>query len=150
MGNSPCRSPGIGWPARSSTANAANSGQRYREGQEDQLGALGLVLNAVVLWNTRYTAGAPAALRQQGYPVADKDAARLSPLVDEHLNVHGRYTFTEPAGDGLRPLRDPAVAVEQDLARPAAFGATTFGRAEGQPAWALEMSGAARRRCSAW
>jgi TnpA family transposase len=28
--------------------------QAYREGQEDQLGALGLVLNAVVLWNTRY------------------------------------------------------------------------------------------------
>ncbi len=28
--------------------------QRYREGQEDQLGALGLVLNAIVLWNTRY------------------------------------------------------------------------------------------------
>ncbi len=29
--------------------------QRYREGQEDQLGALGLVLNAVILWNTTYT-----------------------------------------------------------------------------------------------
>ena len=29
--------------------------QAYREGQEDQLGALGLVLNAVVLWITRYT-----------------------------------------------------------------------------------------------
>jgi TnpA family transposase len=28
--------------------------QRHREGQEDQLGALGLVLNAVVLWTTRY------------------------------------------------------------------------------------------------
>jgi TnpA family transposase len=26
--------------------------QAYREGQEDQLTALGLVLNAVVLWNT--------------------------------------------------------------------------------------------------
>ena len=26
--------------------------QRYREGQEDQLGALGLVVNLVVLWNT--------------------------------------------------------------------------------------------------
>ena len=25
--------------------------KRYREGQEDQLGALGLVTNAVVLWN---------------------------------------------------------------------------------------------------
>jgi hypothetical protein len=28
--------------------------QAYREGQEKQLAALGLVLNAVVLWNTRY------------------------------------------------------------------------------------------------
>jgi TnpA family transposase len=28
--------------------------QKYREGQEDQLGALGLVLNVIVLWNTRY------------------------------------------------------------------------------------------------
>jgi len=26
--------------------------QRYREGQEEQLGALGLVMNAIVLWNT--------------------------------------------------------------------------------------------------
>ncbi len=26
--------------------------KRYREGQEDQLGALGLVTNAVILWNT--------------------------------------------------------------------------------------------------
>jgi TnpA family transposase len=25
--------------------------QRYREGQEEQLGALGLVVNAMVLWN---------------------------------------------------------------------------------------------------
>jgi len=28
--------------------------QRYREGQEDQLGALGLVVNMIVLWNTIY------------------------------------------------------------------------------------------------
>lgn len=28
--------------------------QAYREGQEDQLGALGLVLNCVTLWNTVY------------------------------------------------------------------------------------------------
>ena len=28
--------------------------KRYREGQEDQLGALGLVLNASVLWQTLY------------------------------------------------------------------------------------------------
>jgi hypothetical protein len=28
--------------------------QRYHEGTEDQLGALGLILNCIVLWNTRY------------------------------------------------------------------------------------------------
>jgi TnpA family transposase len=28
--------------------------KRYEEGQEDQLGALGLVTNALVLWNTIY------------------------------------------------------------------------------------------------
>ena len=35
--------------------------QRYREGQEDQLGALGLVVNMIVLWNTIYM---DAALKQ--------------------------------------------------------------------------------------
>ncbi|WP_205845340.1 Tn3 family transposase, partial [Escherichia coli] len=28
--------------------------KRYTDGQEDQLGTLGLVTNAVVLWNTIY------------------------------------------------------------------------------------------------
>ncbi|HBP5743775.1 TPA: hypothetical protein L6B30_29940, partial [Pseudomonas aeruginosa] len=32
--------------------------QRYREGQEDQLGALGLVVNIIVLWNTLYMTAA--------------------------------------------------------------------------------------------
>jgi TnpA family transposase len=46
--------------ARHSLARAVFHGQRgelrqrYREGQEDQLSALGLVVNAIVLWNTRY------------------------------------------------------------------------------------------------
>lgn len=34
--------------------------QAYKTGQEDQLGALGLVLNTAVLWTTRYL---DAALR---------------------------------------------------------------------------------------
>jgi len=87
--------------------------QRYREGQEDQLGALGLVLNALVLWNTRYTDAALTQLRKQGYPVLDADAARLSPLGDAHLNVHGRYVFNPPTAEGLRPLRDPAEPAEE-------------------------------------
>src|ERR1700682_2096905 len=38
--------------------------QRYREGQEDQLGALGLVVNAIILWNTIYMDAALAELRR--------------------------------------------------------------------------------------
>ena len=41
--------------------------QRYREGQEDQLGALGLVVNALILWNTRYMDAALDHLKRQGF-----------------------------------------------------------------------------------
>lgn len=37
--------------------------QRYKEGQEDQLSALGLVVNAIVLWNTRYIEAALGQVR---------------------------------------------------------------------------------------
>jgi hypothetical protein len=36
--------------------------QRYREGQEDQLGALGLVVNMIVFWNTILHGGSPGAI----------------------------------------------------------------------------------------
>ncbi len=42
-----------------------------------------------------------------------KDAARLSPLGHEHINMLGRYAFTLPdtvARGELRPLRDPRSA----------------------------------------
>lgn len=82
--------------------------QRYREGQEDQLGALGIVLNAATLWNTRYLNAIVEELRKQGHPVLDEDAARLSPLGHAHVNELGRYRFpTLDPGAGLRPLRDP-------------------------------------------
>ena len=68
--------------------------QRYREGQEDQLGALGLVLNALILWNTRYMDAAINHLRSKGVEVKEEDVARLSPLGDSHINVQGRYPFT--------------------------------------------------------
>jgi hypothetical protein len=35
----------------------------YREGQEDQLGALGFALNALVVWNAQYIDDAIAYLR---------------------------------------------------------------------------------------
>ncbi|MDP9095536.1 MAG: Tn3 family transposase, partial [Pseudomonadota bacterium] len=87
--------------------------QRYREGQEDQLGALGLVVNVIVLWNTLYTDAALAQLRAEGHQVREEDVARLSPLGFEHINMLGRYAFILPdtiARGELRPLRDPASA----------------------------------------
>lgn len=68
--------------------------KRYREGQEDQLGALGLVTNAVVLWNTIYTEAALNHLRQQGMDLKEEDVARLSPLSYKHINMLGHYSFS--------------------------------------------------------
>jgi TnpA family transposase len=80
----------------------------YRDGQEDQLGALGLVLNCVTLWNTVYLDRALAELRAQGYPVLDDEVVRLSAYVRKHINVHGHYSFRLPdLGGTWRPLRDP-------------------------------------------
>ncbi|CAN5470524.1 hypothetical protein BH10PSE16_BH10PSE16_04730 [soil metagenome] len=50
--------------------------QQSREGQEDQLGALGLVLNMIVLWNTLYMQAALNQLRANGEPVNDADVAQ--------------------------------------------------------------------------
>lgn len=44
---------------------------------EDQLGALGLVVNAIMLWNTRYMAVAQGELRQASEPALEEDVARL-------------------------------------------------------------------------
>lgn len=68
--------------------------QRYREGQEDQLGALGLVVNALVLWNTNYIDAAVKQLRDQRVEVKSEDLSRLSPLEYKHINMLGRYQFT--------------------------------------------------------
>ena len=77
--------------------------RRYKEGQEDQLGALGLVVNAIVLWNTRYMDAVLSKLQADGDAIADAHARRLSPLVHKHLNFLGRYHFSLP-GDSFRLL----------------------------------------------
>ena len=89
--------------------------QRYREGMEDQLGALGLVLNCIVLWNTVYINAALQQLRAAGYPVLDADVVRLHPFMRRHLAVQGDYSFLLPALDGrLRELRDPTEGEDED------------------------------------
>lgn len=80
----------------------------YYNGMEDQLEALGLVLNCVVLWNTVYMDRALSELRAQDYPVLDSDAARLSPFIRSHIGIDGHYSFHLPdLGGRHRPLRDP-------------------------------------------
>ncbi len=49
--------------------------QRYQDSMEDQIGALGLVLNALVLFNTRYMDAAVNQLRADGFDVRDEDVA---------------------------------------------------------------------------
>lgn len=68
--------------------------QAYREGQEDQLAALGLVLNAVVLWNTRYLDAIVEHLRGSGAPGARRrrrpavPARTRSPQLPRSLCLH--------------------------------------------------------------
>jgi len=84
--------------------------QRYREGQEDQLGAVGLVLNAIIVWNTRYIQAAIQRLRTADIDVSSDDLRRMSPLTHSHINQLGRYEFQlapATAAGELRPLRQP-------------------------------------------
>lgn len=91
--------------------------QRYREGQEEQLGALGLVVNAIVLWNTYYMDAALNHLRLGQMAINAEDVARLSPLGYEHINILGRYRFhlSEDLKNGaMRPLRNRGQLGELD------------------------------------
>ncbi len=86
-----------------------------QQGQEEQLGALGLALNAVVHWNAIYMQEALQQVRTDGMHVRDDDLAHLSPLIWRHLNFLGRYDFSLPdtvLNGGLRPLRNPNSAWE--------------------------------------
>jgi TnpA family transposase len=93
----------------------------YREGQEEVLGALGFVTNAVVLWNTIYMDAALAHLANIGSAVSETDQERLSPLGFAHISFHGRLNFDLPETvqrGQLRPLRTPK------LTDPIRFGFT--------------------------
>lgn len=109
--------------------------QRYQDGMEDQIDALGLVLNALVLFNTWYMDAAVTQLRADGFDVRDEDVARLSPFVRQHINMLGRYSFQLPElPGGLRPLRasdatdeEHAPGSTRSLARPISTGGSPVG-----------------------
>lgn len=91
--------------------------QAYRDGMEDQLGALGLVLNPIVLWTTRYIDAAVVQLRAEGHELRDEDIAPALPAQAPQpeparpLQLHRRC----PGLGALRPLRDPdATELDED------------------------------------
>ena len=82
----------------------------HRHEQEEQLGALGLTLNAIALWNSTYIQAAVEQLTREGWSISEADIARVSPLLFKHINFLGRYAFNLPqaiAEGALRPLRNP-------------------------------------------
>lgn len=83
----------------------------HRHEQEEQLGALGLTLNAIALWNSTYIQAAVGQLTREGWNIGEADIARISPLLFKHINFLGRYAFNLPksiADGALRPLRNPS------------------------------------------
>lgn len=87
----------------------------YERGMEDQLGALGLGLNAITWWNSLYIDAAIKKLEAGGLGIGHQVRARLSPLIFEHINFHGFYPFHRPdLGGGLRALRDPAAEPDEE------------------------------------
>jgi hypothetical protein len=85
----------------------------HYEGMEDQFGALGLVLNAIVLFNTRYLDAAITELRAGGHEVPDEGTARLSPF--GRLPTSTSWAATAAArparlARACGPRRDPSAA----------------------------------------
>ena len=87
--------------------------KKYQEGQEDQLGALGLVVNMIVLWNTLYMNKSADYLKTTNMEVRDEDLRRLTPLGFKHIRFLGRFDFTLRARSKtgrLRSLRQTGMA----------------------------------------
>jgi TnpA family transposase len=72
----------------------------YHEGMEDQLGALGLVLNCITLWNTVYLDAALTQLRDEGYPVRDEDVVGSRPTCAATSTCTGTTRSTSPTSPG--------------------------------------------------
>jgi hypothetical protein len=76
----------------------------YRKGQEGQITALGLVTNAVVLWNTLYMEAALERLRAEGFEVRSWDLARLAPGCSEAKAERSLQFPWKPPGTRFLPL----------------------------------------------
>ncbi len=69
--------------------------------------SLSVLLNVIIVWNTRYMMLAIDHLRATGMSITPADLGYLSPIRWEHITLHGTYDFNlvRPQGTELRPLR---------------------------------------------
>src|SRR5207244_8290931 len=79
--------------------------EREYESQLNRATCMSLIINAIVVWNTRYMMKALAHLRQKGYPIQEADLAHLSPVLWEHITFHGSYHFDLLGPSRLTGLR---------------------------------------------
>jgi hypothetical protein len=85
-------------------------GDRGYEAQLNRALALSLVINAIIVWNTRYLAAAADELARRGQPILDTAWTHLTPLLWEHVHFVGAHRFEEPVITGeLRPLERRAI-----------------------------------------
>jgi hypothetical protein len=82
--------------------------QRYRQGQEEQHGALGRIVNAIVLYNTIYTQRELDHLSASGLTIDDADIERLSPLGTDHITLTGRYRIAPDRGQSRMCRKRPS------------------------------------------
>lgn len=97
-------------------ANKGYFRRPHAEALLNEAACLNLVVNAVIIWNTKYMKRAIDHLRGRGYTVRDEDIALLWPTRHEHINVHGKLTFDVdriPGRDEYRPLRVQESALNQ-------------------------------------
>jgi len=79
---------------------------------------LGLVTNAVILWNTIYMQAAIDHVRKESFEINEEDESRLSPLIYSHINVLGHYSFIlnkQVTKGHLRPLNQNIVRLNKSL-----------------------------------
>lgn len=83
---------------------------------------LTLILNAIIVWNTRYIQAALDAIRQaRPELVTDQTLARVAPVLHAHINPYGRYRFDltgAPDPGQLRPLNAAPASAPNDVPTP--------------------------------
>ena len=98
----------------------ANRNELRHDADPDQHAAcLTLILNAIIVWNTRYIQAALDDIRRSRPElVTDQALARLAPVLHAHINPYGRYRFdlaSAPEPGQLRPLNATPASAASDV-----------------------------------